>query len=290
MPKRKVRLGAGDLILNTPFEEPSKYWSYDRKYMIFTQMDGRRPAGYIVATPDSQGFNDPGQFVELGLVNQIRPRVKAWREANWPGATGITRRLLEHWHDPNQREGMRFFFCQMEAIETLIWLTEAPAVEKQGIDIPSDGGPFPRWCAKMATGSGKTIVMAMVVAWQTLNQVTYGQDSRYSKHILVIAPGLTVRNRLAVLVPDSPGNYFDLFQIVPPALYGKLRQAAVVIHNWHKLGWDTDEQISRRRSVDKRGAKSDEAYVREVLDQCGGLRQSMGSVGGLLSRQLRVGR
>ncbi|TWU46499.1 BPTD_3080 family restriction endonuclease [Rubripirellula reticaptiva] len=272
MPKRKNRLGAGDLILNTPFVEPERYWSYDRQYMIFTQIEGRRPAGYVVATPNVQGFNDPGQFVELELVNQIRPRVKEWREANYPGATGITRRLLEHWYDPDQREGMRFFFCQLEAIETLIWLTEATEADKQGIDIPSDGGPFPRLCAKMATGSGKTIVMAMVIAWQTLNRVTYSQDSRYSKHILAIAPGLTVRNRLAVLVPDSPGNYFDLFQIVPPALYDKLRQAKVVIHNWHKLGWDTDEQIAKRRSVDKRGAKSDEAYTREVLGEMAAAR------------------
>jgi len=272
MPKRKYRLGAGDLILNTPFAEPSKYWSYDRKHMIFTQVEGRRPAGYIVATPGSQGFNDPGQFVELGLVNKIRSRVKAWREANWPGATGITRRLLEHWHDPHQREGMRFFFCQLEAIETLIWLTEAPADAKQEIEIPGDGGAFPRWCAKMATGSGKTIVMAMLVAWQTLNKATYTADPRFSKYILIIAPGLTVRNRLAVLVPDSPGNYFDLFQVVPPALYDKLRQATVVIHNWHQLGWDTDEQIARRRSVDKRGAKSDEAYAREVLGEMASAR------------------
>ena len=267
MPKRKTRLGAGDLILNTPFVEPDKYWSYDRKYMIFTQIEGRRPAGYIVATPDAQGFNDPGQFVELDLVNAIRPRVKAWRDANYPGATGITRRLLEHWYDPDQREGMRFFFCQLEAIETLMWLTEAHESDKQGIDIPSDGGPFPRWCAKMATGSGKTIVMAMVIAWQTLNKASYAQDARYSKHFLAIAPGLTVRNRLAVLVPDSPGNYYDLFNVVPTAMVDKLRQAKVVIHNWHKLGWDTEEQIAKRRSVDKRGAKSDEAYTREVLGE-----------------------
>lgn len=267
MPKRKNRLGAGDLILNTPFVEPEKYWSYDRKYMIFTQMEGRRPAGYIVATPDAQGFNDPGQFVELDLVNKIRPRVKAWREANYPGATGITRRLLEHWYDPNQREGMRFFFCQLEAVETLMWLTESHQSDRQGIEIPSDGGAFRRGCSKMATGSGKTIVMAMVIAWQTLNKASYPQDARYSKHFLAIAPGLTVRNRLAVLIPDSLGNYFDLFHIVPTAMLDKLRQAKVVIHNWHRLGWDTDEQIARRRSVDKRGAKSDEAYAREVLGE-----------------------
>ncbi len=267
MPKRQYRLGAGDLILNTPFAEPSRYWSYDRKHMIFSQIDGRRPAGYIVATPDAQGFNDPGQFVELDLVNKIRPRVKAWRAANYPGATGITRRLLEHWYDPNQREGMRFFYCQLEAIETLMWLTESHESDRQGIEIPSDGGAFPRWCSKMATGSGKTIVMAMVIAWQTLNKASYPQDARYSKHFIAIAPGLTVRNRLAVLVPDAPGNYFDLFHIVPTAMLDKLRQAKVVIHNWHRLGWDTDEQISRRKSVDKRGAKSDEAYAREVLGE-----------------------
>lgn len=75
MPPRKARLGAGDLILNTPFAEPSRSWSYDRKHMVFTQIEGRRPAGYIVATPDAQGFNDPGQFIELQLVNQIRPRI-----------------------------------------------------------------------------------------------------------------------------------------------------------------------------------------------------------------------
>lgn len=272
MPKRKINLGAGDLILNSPFEEPGAYWSYDRKHRIFTQMDGRRPAGYVVATPDAQGFDDPGQFIELDLVNQIRPRVKTWREANYPGVTGITRRLLEHWNDADQREGRRFFFCQMEAIETLIWLTESSPAERQGIEIPSDGGPFARWCAKMATGSGKTIVMSMVIAWQVVNKATYGNDSRFNRHILVIAPGLTVRNRLHVLVPDSLGNYFDEFHIVPTSLYDKLRQGRVLIHNWHHLGWETEERIAKRRSVDKRGAKSDEAYVREVLGEMANAR------------------
>ncbi len=139
-------------------------------------MEGRRPAGYVVASPDAQGFDDPGQFVELPLVNQLRPLVQAWREAHWPGVTGITRRLLEHWYDPNQREARRFFFCQLEAIETLIWLTEAPPAARQGVVIPGDGGAFARWCAKMATGTGKTVVMTMLIAWEVLNKVTYGND------------------------------------------------------------------------------------------------------------------
>ena len=89
------------------------------------------------------------------LVNRIRPRVKAWREAGYPGVSGITRRLLLYWADPGEFEARRFFFCQLEAVETLIWLLEAPAAEKVGIDIPSDGGGLQRLCAKMATGSGK---------------------------------------------------------------------------------------------------------------------------------------
>ena len=119
----------------------------------------------------SKAFDDPGIFVEIPLVNQIRPRVKAWREAGYPGVSSITRRLLEHWHDPEEFEARRFFFCQLEAIETLIWLTEAPAAERVGIDIPGDGGAFLRRCCKMATGSGKTIVMAMAIAWHILNKV-----------------------------------------------------------------------------------------------------------------------
>ncbi len=158
------------------------------------------------------------------------------------------------------------FFCQLEAIETLIWLTEAPPAERQGIDIPGDGGAFRRLCAKMATGSGKTIVMAMLIAWQVLNKVTYAQDKRFSRNVFVVAPGLTVRNRLQVLVPDNPaGSYFDEFNIVPPGLVEKLRQGNILVRNWHVLNWETDEQMARKKSVDKRGAKSDEAYVREVL-------------------------
>lgn len=197
--------------------------------------------------------------------------MKAWSEGDYPGASGITRRLLQHWRDVEQRDSnLRFFFCQLEAIETLMWLTEAPASERVGIEVPSDGGPFMRMCCKMATGSGKTILMAMLIAWQVLNKVTYPQDKRFSKNILLIAPGLTVKNRLQVLIPGTPGNYYTEFQIIPAGLEDKLRQGQtcrVLIHNWHKLDWESEQQIVRKRSVDKRGAKSDEAYVRDVLEE-----------------------
>lgn len=253
------------LIINSPYEEPSKHWHYDRERRLFSLIEGRREAGYVKATESSRSFDDPGIFIPIELVNKIRPRVEAWRKSGYLGVTGITKRLLEHWQDLNERREMRFFFCQLEAIETLIWLTESPDSEKIGIEIPNDGGLFKRYCSKMATGTGKTVVMAMLIAWQVINKVTYPQDLRFSKYVFVVAPGLTVKNRLSVLNPSSVGNYYDEFNIVPIALQEKLRQGQILIHNWHVLNWESDEQIEKRKSVDKRGAKSDEAYVREVL-------------------------
>lgn len=270
MAKRRFQID--QLIINSPYAEPREHWRYDRKDRMFDRVEGRRPAGYLIASPESQGFDDPGHFVQLPLVNQIRPRVQAWRQAGYPGVTGVTRRLLEHWYDPEQRDN-RFFFCQLEAIETLIWLTEAPPAERQGIDISGDGGSFGRVCAKMATGSGKTVVMAMAIAWHVLNKAANSRDKRFSKNILIVAPGLTVRSRLAVLVPDAEENYYDEFQVAPPgSLRDGLRQGKVRVINWHKLDWETDERIARKKSVDKRGAKSDEAYVRDVLDEMAGAR------------------
>ncbi|MBW1899812.1 MAG: DEAD/DEAH box helicase family protein, partial [Deltaproteobacteria bacterium] len=261
------------LIINSPHEEPGQHWFYDRENRDFHIKEGRRPAGYVMATPDSMGFDDPGIFMEIERVNKIRPRVKVWKEAGYPGVTGITKRLLDHWQDPEERKDRRFFFCQLEAIETLIWLTEAPAAEKTGIDIQGDGGAFERWCSKMATGSGKTIIMAMIIAWNFLNKVTSPTNVRYSKNVLVVAPGLTVKSRLQVLQPTHPENYYEEFNIVPASLMDKLRQGKVQIQNWHTLAWDTQEKLDTKikkgqlRSVDKRKRIeiSGEAYVRQVL-------------------------
>ena len=253
------------LIINSPYEEPKEYWSYDRATRTFSRVQGIRPAGYVMATPNSRSFDDPGVFIEIKLVNDIRKRIKKWRENGYLGVTGITKRLLEHWYNPEERQYRRFFFCQLEAIETLIWLTEAPNSEKIGIELSSDGGDFNRICSKMATGSGKTIVMSMLIAWQVLNKVAYPKDTRFSKNVFVVAPGLTVKNRLQVLKPDSNNNYYDEFNIIPVGLIEYLRQGKVIINNWHALSWDTEERLRKKKSVDKRGAKSDEAYVREVL-------------------------
>lgn len=254
------------LIINSPYSEPAEHWKYDRETRLFSRLAGRRPAGYVRASESSKAFDDPGIFVPLPLPNKIRPRVKLWREAGYPGVSGITKRLLEHWHDPEQRENRRLFFCQLEAIETLIWLTEAPASQRVGIAIPSDGGNFQRLCSKMATGSGKTIVMAMLIAWQVINKITYPQDKRFSKSIFVVAPGLTVKSRLQVLEPSNEKNYYAEFGLIPAGFGDKLRQGKVKIVNWHKLDWESEERLAKRKTVDKRGALSDEAYTLDVLE------------------------
>lgn len=261
------------LIINRPHEEPSRHWSYDQETGDFNLVAERRKAGYIKTIPRQQSTRDPGEFVEIPLVNKIRPRIKAWEAANYEGATSITRRLLEHWEDREQRDERRFFFCQLEAIKTLIWLTEGPADKRVGVTIPSDGGNFERWCSKMATGSGKTVVMSMIIAWQVLNKVAFPRDTRYSKYIFAVAPNLTVRERLQVLKPSHPRNYYEAFNIVPDGLMDQLRQATLVIENWHTLQWETQERINKRiekgqlRSVDrrKRVEMSKAAYVRSKL-------------------------
>lgn len=260
------------LIINSPYREPESYWQYVREARSFTRAPGRRPAGYVIATEGSKSFDDPGVFVEIGLVNRIRPRVKQWREAGYPGTTGTTKRLLDHWRDEEARPGRRLFYCQMEAIETSIWLTEAPQAEKVGIEVPSDEGAFGRLCSMMATGTGKTIVMAMLIAWQVLNKVAAPQDPRFSKSILVVAPGHTVRRRLQVLVPGSLGNYYDEFSIIPPGLEEPLRQGTIRVTNWHTLSWDSEAALAKKHSVDKRGPKSDEAYAREALAELANAR------------------
>ncbi len=258
--------GIDHLIINAPYDEPTKHWEYNHNRMAFELAEGRRPSGYTVASTTKKLVNDPGVFVQIPLVNQIRGRVKEWRENGYAGVSSVTKQLLGHWRDTEARTN-RLFFCQLEAIETLIWIAEAPDAEKVGIDIPSDGGELQRICSKMATGTGKTIVMAMLIAWQSLNKINTTNRKGFAKDFLIVAPNLTVRSRLSVLIPAGEENYYDAFNIVPLGMREQLRQAKVIVRNWHALAWDSDDKIKKRRSVDKRGAKSDEAYAREVLGE-----------------------
>lgn len=245
------------LIINSPYLPPARHWQQGAGTTL-NLVEGRRPAAYEVF--DTR--NNTKRVEELQLVNRIRDRVKAWREADYPGVTQVSRGLLEHWQDRGART-LPFYFCQIEAIETLVWWVEATAEFKQGIFLEGDGGPWERICNKMATGSGKTTVMAMVITWQVLNSLAYPKRNKdFSKAVFIVAPGLTVRERLQVLLPGNPANVYDEFHLCPSeALRQKLNQAEVLIENWHTLM----PLKPTTRSVVKKGAESDEAFTRRVL-------------------------
>jgi type III restriction enzyme len=268
------------LIINSPYEKPKKHWKFDDSSRSFELAEGRRPAGYIIAS-GTKDPNDRGTFVPIDLANQIRNRVEAWEQEGCPGITSVTRELLSFWKAQDLAQPNKFFFCQLEAIQTLIWLTEVAGYSnnellaimqdkksdenRKKLNFIGDGGDFPRICSKMATGSGKTVVMAMVIAWQTLNKVSNPQDSRFSTRFFIVAPNLTVKDRLCVLLPSSGQNFYDQFNIVPVGFRERLNQAKVVIKNWQALGFEDDEKASKRKGVDKRGAISDKAYARQIL-------------------------
>ena len=248
---------AKSLIINSPYVSPTQYWQQgvgtDLKLV-----EGRRPAAYEVF--DTR--NNTKRVETLDFVNRVRERVEAWRAADYPGITSVTRRLLEHWRDKDARQ-YPFYFCQIEAIETLIWWVEGTAPFKQGTYLEGDGGAWERVCNKMATGSGKTAVMAMIITWQALNALAYPKRSKdFSSAVLIVAPGLTVRERLQVLLPGNVANVYDEFSLCPSeALRQKLNQAQILIENWHTLM----RLKPADRSVVKKGAESDQAFTRRVL-------------------------
>ena len=241
---------SGRIIINSPYSEPSKHLFYEGEGH-FSVKEGRRPSGFYVEHKDLKR-----EFIDLPLVNEIRSQVKSWREAGWPGSRGTTRELLEHWHDRTARHEKPFFWCQIEAVETLVWLSETGEGREKAASITGDGGSFTRLCTKLCTGGGKTVVMAMLIAWQACSSV---------RNFLVVAPNLTVKDRLRVLDPSTPENYYDSFSVVPEGMRGVLRGLNVKIHNWHVLAYDTAEDLAKNRSVVKLPPKSDDAYCRDII-------------------------
>jgi len=237
-------------IINSPYRAPDQYFAFDINGITDEIVEGRRPSSYFVPVPRPR---KRGQQMELGFaeltgdqirlndfVNQVRDRVELWRKQGRPQVTYTTRRLLEYWTGPERDNPI--LFCQLEAAETAIYLAEvAPRAGDAWIrnwladaNAENNAG-LNRIALKMATGSGKTVVMAMLIAWQTLNKVASPNDARFARRFLVITPGLTIRDRLRVLLPEENDNYYKLRGLVPAELRGDLSQAKIVITNFHAL-------------------------------------------------------
>lgn len=242
-------------ILNSPYEQPDRFYEIGPNGPTGEICDGRRPSeSFIPIAITKKGKRGSDQSVQEtfdfdltgerreknSLINDLRRDVAKWRgSGDFPGVTPITRKLLQHWADPKREN--RVLFCQREAAETAIFLTEV-AGRSHGYpdwrkrlepENEAHNGGLPRAALKMATGSGKTVVMAMLIAWQTLNKVQSPRDARFSNRFLVVAPGITIRDRLRVLLPEDPENYYDLRELIPPDLKGGLDHARIVITNYH---------------------------------------------------------
>ena len=114
-------------ILCGPYEEPSEYWLYDSETGEASRNQGRRPAGHWFRNEPTSQTQQRRMFAEenweeLPYVNRLREDVSRWRGSGYRNATNTTRRLLNHWR--REDKPRRLFFCQIEAVETIIYLAE----------------------------------------------------------------------------------------------------------------------------------------------------------------------
>ncbi|HZR13801.1 MAG TPA: DEAD/DEAH box helicase family protein [Acidimicrobiia bacterium] len=234
-------------ILNSAFAEPRRHFRFADDGITNEIVDERRPSSYFVPIPAAkrrggqQAFETEwtkDRIEENAFINRVRGRIALWRQGGYQHVTTTTRRLLDHWADASRDRPL--FFCQVEALETAIYLTEAAnrigdqwiANELRRFADDANPGLF-RVAHKMATGTGKTVVMAMLIAWHTLNKAANPQDARFTDAFLVVAPGITIRDRLRVLLPSDPNNYYRERELVPPDLVDGLGRAQVVVTNFH---------------------------------------------------------
>ncbi len=249
-------------ILNTPYARPSRHWELDKQGQPTHHIiEHRRPAEFITPIPkpkkrtslekqasivfdEGKGLStQEQQYAITAIINGVRDQVEAWRtlqnSKDWQ-VTPETARLLQHWRH-HKFSNTRPFFCQVEAAESAIWLTEVAPNTKAGrgflahlANANHDANPgLTRLALKLATGAGKTTVMAMLIAWQTINAVRRPNSKKFSRGFLVVTPGLTIKDRLRVLQPNDPDSYYASRELVPNDLLSDVSHAKIVITNFH---------------------------------------------------------
>ena len=249
-------------ILNSPYAYPARHWELDDQGQP-TQwiLESRRRAAFITPIPkprkrtgsdaqqqlvfdEGKGLSSQAQqYDHTAMINAVRQQVEQWRHLSHPNqwqVTPETARLLQHWRQ-HQFSNIRPFFCQVEAVETAIWLTEVAPHTGRGkaflehlANANNDANPeLMRLALKLATGAGKTTVMAMLIAWHTINAVRRPNSKTFTRGFLIVAPGLTIRDRLRVLQPNDPDSYYASRELIPSDMLGDLERAKIVITNYH---------------------------------------------------------
>jgi type III restriction enzyme len=293
-------------ILCSPYEVPDAHWLYDTKTGEPREQPGRRDAGYWYKT-DKVGSAQGKMFVEeerddIELVNALRKDVDRWRESKYRGASNVTKDLLNHWTSKNR--GRRLFFCQLEAVETLIYLAEIRIPGRSSrtqfkdfavtdgdiqqllkgdrpsfyqtptdyfptlVDRSTDPNilPLQRLGCKMATGSGKTVVMSMLISWAFCNRGINPNSIEYPNAVLVVCPNLTVKERLEVLRPENANNYYVEFDIVPTKYRPLMQRGKVLVTNWHSFSPQSEhEEGGKTYAVVNKGPDTPETFARHLL-------------------------
>ena len=246
-------------VINSPFDEPQRHFKFDERGITEDIVNGRRKSEYFIPVPKPRKQPKEVQTqLELhvpelreanAFINRVREEVNVWRKNGYPGVTETTRRLLTYWND-TEREP-RLFFCQREAVETAIYIHEVEnprrgdSIQKMLLKANEEANPgLFRIAFKMATGSGKTVVMAMLIVYHTLNKIAAPRNPRFSDAFLVVTPGLTIRDRLQVLRPEIPGNYYDEMRLLPPDDRKALSHAKIVITNYHAFQRRKNSDVS----------------------------------------------
>jgi len=233
-------------VINSPFVEPARHFKVVDGQVAGEIEPRRRPSEFFVPVAKPKKAS-PQLALQFGggtrqqpneIVNEVRQAVERWRVQGYPHTTSTTKDLLAHWRAEDRER--RLFFCQIEAAETAIYLTEAAqklADTKALNQIRDDNAKYndslPRLAFKMATGSGKTVVMAMLIAWQALNKLADPFDRRFSHRFLIVTPGITIRDRLRVLLPNDPHTFYRTMDLVTPEQLERLQAATVEITNYH---------------------------------------------------------
>ena len=274
-------------ILNSPYDYPIRHWELDKDGQPTQKViETRRRAEFITPIPkpkkrrssseqqqivfdEGKGLSsETQQYDQTSLINAVRQEVDKWRTLPNPNSwqvTPETARLLQHWRH-HKFNSIKPFFCQIEAVETAIWLTEvAPQAGKAGKrfldhleDANNNANPeITRLALKLATGAGKTTVMAMIIAWQVVNATRRPQSKKFTRGFLIVTPGITIRDRLRVLQPNDPYSYYQSRELVPNDMISDIERAKIVITNYHafKLRERIDISKGGRSLLQGRGEK-----------------------------------
>ncbi len=297
-------------VLNSPYEYPARHWELGERGQPTNRIvDRRRPVSFITPIPNPKRhagaqrntqqkivFDEgarrvatDGQQYELAqTINSVRNAVDRWRALRYPEVTPETARLLQHWRG-HEFSDYRPFFCQVEAVETVIWLTEvAPSKGKAGraflehLEAANEqANPgLARLALKLATGAGKTTVMAMLIAWQTINAVRHPNRRRFTRGFLVVTPGITIKDRLRVLQPnDLTDSYYRSRELVPGDMLGDLNRAKIVITNFHSFRCRDTMEVSkggrallRGRGPELRSRESEGQMLQRVMPELMGMK------------------